>query len=256
MPNAVKKIGLSIAVIILGFAVWAYGRYEVPIITYHNIQEQHNDDMLNNVTPKAFERQMRFIKDKGYAVLSFDEYVTALREGRKLAHNSVVIHFDDGYGDNYTNAFPVLKKYGIRAMVFLVSDKIGTPDFLTWAQMKEMEAHEFLAGAHTRTHAYLPDMDYERAFEEIVGSKKTIEAKLGHPIDYFVYPNGGYNPQAQEIIKAAGFKAAATTNRGTRGKKDMYALNRIRVKDSDDGFGLWAKLSGYYDIFRKEKRGY
>ncbi len=253
---------IALTVIVLGGVFWLRDRYVVPIITYHNVAESRlaagaSYQELNNVTPKSFAYQMKFLKDKGYKVISFDELVSGIKAARVFPRNTVVIHFDDGYEDNYTNAFPVLKSYGFPAMVFLVSDLIGVKgEYLTWDQVKEMDAHGFKAGAHTRRHAYLPDLNADQIKDQLAGSKRIIEEKLGHPIDYLVYPSGAFNEMTKQIAKESGFKAAATTNRGfDRSNRDLFEIKRIRIKDTDRGFALWAKLSGYYNLFRKSKAG-
>ena len=244
------------AVGILVLTFWLRDRYVVPILTYHNISETKDQYSLNNVRPRSFARQMKFLKRHGYNVISFDDWVDGTKRGRAFSHNTVILHFDDGYADNYTNALPILKMYGYPAMVFLVSDKIGTQDFLTWGQVREMDAQGFKAGAHTRRHVYLPDVSPDAAQDEIAGSKKIIEEHLGHAIDYFVYPSGGFTDEAKGMVQQAGFKAAGTTNRGQdRFNRDLFEVKRIRVKDSDGAIALWAKLSGYYNLLRKSKCG-
>ncbi len=241
----------------LGFTFWLRDRYVVPILTYHHVGIPSDTKfILNTVSTKSFERQMKFLKKWGYEVISFEDLVEGIKKGYLFSRNTVVIQFDDGYEDNYLNAFPILKKYEIPAMVFLVSDMIDSQGFLTWGQVKEMERYNFLAGAHTRHHQYLPSLTYDKAKDEIAGSKKVIEEHLGHAIDYLVYPSGGFNEKDKQIAKEAGFKAAATTNRGIdRFNNDLFELKRIRVKDSDNNFILWAKLSGYYNLFRVSKSG-
>ncbi len=212
---------------------------------------------LNTVSEKSFEYQMNFMKRHGFQVISFDDLVEGIKEGQQFARNTVVLQFDDGYEDNYKYAFPILKKYGFPAMVFLVSDKIGTPGFLTWDQIKEMEKYNFLAGAHTRHHVYLPRLSLAQAQDEIAGSKKMIEDHLGHSIDYFAYPSGGFTEEIKRLVKEAGYKAAVTTNRGKdRFNMDLYELKRIHMNNTDDqysGLILWFKLSGYYNLFRHSK---
>ncbi len=258
-----KRLLITFVVLIgiaaLGFIFWLRDHYVVPIMTYHTISPVHKKGehgYLNNVTPKSFARHMKFLNRHGYHVISFDDLVEGLKKGRVFARGTVVIQFDDGYQDNYTEAFGVLKKYNFPAMVFLVSDKIGTPGFMTWEQVKEMDAHGFKAGAHTRHHVYLPEASFEVATDEIAGSKKIIEERIGHPIDYFCYPSGGFTEETQTIVERSGFKAAVTTNRGRdRYNRDLFAIRRVHMRDTDNALVLWAKLSGYYNLFRKTKEG-
>jgi peptidoglycan/xylan/chitin deacetylase (PgdA/CDA1 family) len=202
---------------------------------------------------------MRFIRRHGFQVISFDDLMAGIKEGQQFARNTVVLQFDDGYEDNFKYAFPILKKYGFPAMVFLISDKVGDPDFLTWDQIKEMERYNFLAGAHTRHHVYLPEVSLAKAQDEIAGSKQIIEDHLGHRIDYMAYPTGGFTEDIKRLVKEAGYKAAVTTNRGKhKFNEDLYELKRIHMNNTDgqySGLIMWFKLSGYYNLFRQNKEG-
>ena len=244
----------------LGFTFWLRDRYVVPILTYHHVGIPSGSKYrLNTVTALSFKYQMSFLKRHGFEVISFDDFITGIRAGNSFNRNTVVLQFDDGYEDNYTYAFPVLKKYGFPAMVFLISDKVGTPGFLTWDQIKEMEKYNFMAGAHTRHHVYLPRASEPQAQDEIAGSKKIIEDHLGHKIDYFAYPSGGFTEKIKGFVQDAGYKAAVTTNRGKYlFNQDLYELKRIHMSTGDDrysGLILWFKLSGYYNLFRHSKDG-
>ena len=254
-----KVILLALVSIIIigtvGFTFWLRDRYVVPILTYHHVGIPSGSKWrLNTVSEKSFDYQMAFMKRHGFNVISFDDFVAGVKEGEQFARNTVVLQFDDGYEDNYKYAFPILKKYGFPAIVFLISDRVNTPGFLTWDEIKEMEKADFLAGAHTRHHVYLPGVSLDKAQDEIAGSKKIIEDHLGHGIDYFSYPSGGFTEDIKHLVIAAGYKAAVTTNRGKgRFNTDLYQLKRIHMNNTDDqysGLILWFKLSGYYNLFR------
>ncbi len=245
------------AIAAVGFTFWLRDRYVVPILVYHHIGTPSNNFfILLTVSKESFEYQMAFLRRKGFHAISFDRLIKGIQRGQTFARNTVVVQFDDGYLDNYTNALPILKKYEIPATIFLVSDLIGhAKGFVNWDQVKEMEAHGFIIGAHTRRHSYLPHLTLEQARDEIAGSKKIIEEHLGHSIDFFCYPSGGYTIEVKHLAKEAGFKAAVTTNRGKdRYNFDLFALKRIRMNNDDHRFGgiiLWFKLSGYYNLFRQ-----
>lgn len=243
----------------IGYANWLRDRYVVPILTYHHVGVPSGMWRLNTVSERSFEYQMNFLKRHGFHVIDFNDLVTGIKEGQEFARDTVVLQFDDGYEDNYKYAFPVLKKYGFPATIFLISDKVGDPDFLTWDQVKEMEKYNIKAGAHTRHHVYLPRVSGAQAQDEIAGSKKVIEDHLGHSINFFAYPSGGFTPEDKQILRDAGYKAAVTTNRGKdKFNYDLYELKRIHMNNTDDqysGLVLWFKLSGYYNLFRHSKSG-
>lgn len=248
---------ISLACSSVGFAIWLYDKHVVPILVYHHIDAKGYHD-LNVVSPESFEKQMLYLKENQYQVISFDELVKAIGQNKRFSRKTVVLSFDDGFEDNYT-AFKILKKYGFTAIFFLPTDIMNTEGFLTWDQIEEMVKAGMEIGSHTRGHVYLPNYpDFEKVKDEITDSKRVLEEKLGIRIDYFCYPNGGFSEEIKSIVKKAGYQGACTTNRGQgRLNKDVFELKRIRVKDKDTGgFSFLAKLSGYYNFFRKLRAPY
>lgn len=265
MQKFLKRIGLFLVIaviLLLGlYYFWLWPNYTVPILMYHGISKQDNESLC--VTPYNFLKQIAYIKKMGYNVMSLDELVEGMKSKRHFKHNTVVITFDDGYEDNYTNARCVLKDYDFPATIFLISNYIDKEGYLKSYQIQEMlKSGKITFGAHTRNHTYLPGIkDKIGLKDEIAGSKKDIEAKIGVKIDYFCYPTGGFTTQIKQIVKDARYKGACTTgNRSVdRFNKDTYELKRIKVKNSDfskNPLSFWAKLSGYYNFFRKGNRPY
>jgi len=260
MSNRYKKIGivlLSFGILLgLAYRVWLYPRYTVPILMYHYVSE---GDGTLFVKPDIFERQMKYLRDHRYNVISMDELVDGLRSGRRFAHNTVAVTFDDGRRDNYQYAFPVLQKYGIPATIYVITGWMGQGVYLTWDQIREMAADGIDFGAHTRHHVYLPDADTETIRVEVEGSRQDLLEQAGRLPRHFCYPSGGFTPQAKEIVRAAGYDSAATTNRGyDRHNVDLYELNRVKVTNSDavKPFHFRGKLSGYYNLLRRSRHGY
>ena len=257
-------IGLSVAIIGFYF-LWVYPRWSVPVLTYHSFDDGRGQ---LSVTPENFERQMRYLKDKGFNVIPLDELVTGIKNKRKFKHNTVVITMDDGYENNFTYAYPVLKKYGFPATVFIITNYMGTaPGYLNWDEVKEMSKHKISIGGHTKNHVYLPAINKEDVlWDEIAGCKKAIEEHIGMPVDYFCFPFGGFTKELQMLVKRAGYKGACITNRGfdILNRYDVYELDRVSVRNSNPYFSFSnpfsairfrAKLSGYYNSFRRERHG-
>jgi peptidoglycan/xylan/chitin deacetylase (PgdA/CDA1 family) len=247
-----------IILILLGIALLTYGlelrdQYVVPIINYHEVGPNVRADNFLNVTVENFEAQMSFLKQHKYNVISLDELVSAIIKRKPLAHNSVVLTFDDGYANNYQYAFPILKKYGFPATIFIAVRLVGKKNYLTWKQIKEMEKSGIVFGSQTLNHAYLPDLSPGRQKKEIYASKKIIERHLGHGINHFCYPRGGFSNEIKELVKRAGYASACTTNRGYhRFNRDVYELKRIRFANKyATPVVFWAKLSGYYNFFKR-----
>jgi len=259
--SAIKRFFLYFFVIFLlvtsFFLLWISNRYVVPIMMYHNVN--YTDvPKANTVSPENFERQMAYLKEHRYHVLSLDELVDKIKNGKRISRRSVVITFDDGYEDNYSYAFDILQKYQFPAIIFVPSDLVGTEGHLVWGQIEEMHKNGIDIGSHTRFHKYLPDLSFEEQKDEIIESKRILEEAFGSEIKHFAYPIGGFSDQIKRLVKEAGYQSACATNRGyDRTNEDVYELNRIRFGDKDiNDFVLWAKLSGYYNTFRKTKSPY
>ena len=140
-----KIVLIVLLITITGFLFWLYCQYAVPIIMYHHVKYSEKRDP-NSVTPENFAWQMEFIKKNGYQVISLDELIEGIKTGRSFSRKSVVITFDDGYEDNYLYAFPTLKKLGITATMFIVSDLIGQKGYLTWEEVKTMQVPACCSG--------------------------------------------------------------------------------------------------------------
>jgi peptidoglycan/xylan/chitin deacetylase (PgdA/CDA1 family) len=270
VARAIIGVLIFLALSILTFYFyWLFPRYEVPVLTYHYISYESVIDGRNLpmlfVKPDNFEKQMRYLKVKGYQVISLNSLVEGIKKGNKFPHNTVVITIDDGHKSIFTYVYPVLKKYGFSATVFLASDSIGVrKDYLNWDEVRQMSKDNISFGAHTRNHVYLPLIEKKDVlWNEIYGSKEIIEKQSGARVDYFCYPIGGFTEEVKMLVGKAGYKGACTTNRGINGTNaDIYALNRISIRDSDPYFsfsnlnqsvGFRVKLSGYYNSFRKKK---
>jgi hypothetical protein len=151
MLKKFSKLVIGLFIIIIGiYFLWFYPRYSVPILTYHSFDYGKG---LLSVAPENFERQMHYLKDKHYNVISLEEFVNGMKAGRIFAHNTVVITIDDGYENNYTCAYPVLKKYGFPAIIFLITNNIGNNTcYLNWNEINEMSRDNiFLAGIQKPT---------------------------------------------------------------------------------------------------------
>jgi peptidoglycan/xylan/chitin deacetylase (PgdA/CDA1 family) len=225
---------------------------------YHSISNDKESTL--SVAPENFSRQMAFLKKNGYSVIALDELVDNISSGKTYLPKTIVITFDDGDEDNFTSAFPVLRKHDMSATIFLITGYMGREEgYLNWDQVRLMEKNGIDLGGHTRNNVYLPSVaDEKTLLDEIAGSKADIEAQTGKVVKYFCYPTGGFNERVKEAVKKAGYKGACTTNRGyDRTNRDVYELNRIKVTDSDMNkpFHFRAKLSGYYNAFRGYKSG-
>ncbi|HLF18130.1 MAG TPA: polysaccharide deacetylase family protein [Candidatus Omnitrophota bacterium] len=256
-----KKIFLVAVVFFLvlasPFFLWVYVNHVPPILMYHQVVEAERPTS-EQISPALFEEHMALLRKFGYRAIRLEDLVDSLKKGIQISRKAVVITFDDGKESVYTKAFAILKKYNYPAIVFLPTELIGTPGYVSWPQVKEMMAHNITFGSHTKNHTYLPDLPEERQREEIVDSKKTLEKQLGVPIEYFSYPTGGFSETTKKLVEQAGYKAAVTTNRGYEMKhRDLFELKRVRLSSSDfNDLYIWVKFAGYSGVFKKGKKPY
>lgn len=235
---------------------WLKHLYTVPILTYHHFGYEKNSLY---VTPENFARQLRFMKNKGYQVISLETLIKGIQTGKKFPHGTVVITVDDGYKDNYVYAYPLLQQYKVPATIFVSSSNVNKEGYLSFQDLREMSSRGISFGCHTKSHSYLPGLptkDLRRS--EIVDCKRDIESIAKIPVQTFCYPTGGFTVEVKKLVQDAGYLGACTTNRGESiSQEDLFALKRVKVTNNDGKYFLsfWAKLSGFYNIFRSSKQG-
>ena len=234
-------------------------RRVTPILMYHSVSSDETSSL--SVSLENFSRQMEFLKANNYSVISLDELVSQIKKGKRFTPRTVAITFDDGFEDNYLNAFPTLAKHDMPAIIFLITGYVGTREgYLKWDQVRLMMENGIDFGGHTRNNVYLPAVkEISRLWEEVAGCKKDIETATGKKANFFCYPTGGFTEKTKLAVKKAGYEGACTTNRGfDRYNRDVYELNRVKITDSDMNkpFHFRAKLSGCYNIFRRLRSGY
>lgn len=208
---------------------------DVPILNYHKVDTFHH---TLSVLPDAFEEQMAYLQDNNYHTITPDQFVAYIRFGKPLPEKPILITFDDGYLDNFTNAFPIMRRHGFTGTIFLVTALVGQDArFLTWDQVREMKQAGFVFGSHTVNHADLTKLDLEQVQAELVDSRDEMEYQLGEKPRYFAYPTGAYNMQIQQLVRQAGYRAAFTIRYGQAGAdSDPYALERIPIFQSSRTF--------------------
>jgi peptidoglycan/xylan/chitin deacetylase (PgdA/CDA1 family) len=202
------------------------------VLMYHRVLADHEVSPEIKpgmyVTSHAFERHLAYLADN-HDVVGLDDLHEWLHGRRQYSRIPCVITFDDGWVDNYTNAFPLLKKYGLSATIFLITDEIGTPGMLTWAQVREMEAAGIDFGSHTATHPVLTTTDEPRTRDELTRSRERLQRELRRPSRWFCYPKGAYNDQALRIARELYVGALSTREGPVAPGEDLHHLRRIGI---------------------------
>ncbi len=201
---------------------------KILVLNYHQID---NKSAYLAVPISDFDAQMKFLVDSGCVTITPDELYAGLRGELQLPPKPVLITFDDGYLDNYTNAFPILKKYGLHATIFIIPAFTGVyPGYMTWDQLKEMEAAGITVESHTLTHPKLEELPDDEIRNELLNSKNMLEQNLGHPIEFLAYPTGTYNLHIAGIAQDIGYKGAFTIKYGiVDGGSNFFALERVPI---------------------------
>lgn len=231
----------SIAILVLGLLLAVLCKYYFPFRqpisdTYPRILLYHACDQIVfpgmpsrlNMKPHRLERQLVWLKRQGYAFLTASELVARPCDANGLA---VCITFDDGFEDNYTYLFPLLKKHQIKITLFVAKQSVfpGKP-MLREAQIKEMSESGLVEfGGHTATHIDLNATVSDVAEAEIQANKQWLEAVTDKPCRAFAYPFGRYTERDVLILKKLGFTSAFTCERAIRPLGDPFRIPRLYV---------------------------
>ncbi|RJO65142.1 MAG: polysaccharide deacetylase family protein [Candidatus Omnitrophota bacterium] len=252
-------IGLLIACSTLGVFIFVKNNYVVPVLMYHSVSPFATEENRLSVRCASFERQMRFLKKHRYHVITLSSLAEMIKSKQKIPRRTVVLTFDDGYRDNFTYAFPVLKKYNLPATIFVIISEVGRiqGDRLTWEEIYEMQHSGIITfGSHALGPEPLINIaNPDKVKKEIYDSKKALEGKLKTPVESFSYPEGRFNPAIRQLVKDAGYTVAVATSPG-KGypNDDAWALKRLRISSTSDNlFVFWFEISGIY-TFIKEHR--
>ncbi len=215
------------------------------------------------ITPSGFERQLRWLRDSGFQCLSSHQLLAHLRGTNPAPKKSVVITFDDGYADNWVYAFPLLKKYQARAIIFVVTGSLNTTSrcrmtspeggrildtrsaeraeagFLNWDEVKNMVNSGLVEiGSHTHTHRdFIGNSTYKDLAQELRQSRLAIETHAKFPPALFAWPWGEFKNEWLPLLRDAQYQMAFTTRVGpnTPGT-DPLQIQRFKVQQEDIGW--------------------
>lgn len=208
-------LGIILITAFLFFFAGSFGQHaytysdNTKFLVYHLVSDEtYGPNEYLFVRVSDFEAQLAEIKRLGYETVFADELDKT--HGKKC----VVITFDDGYVDNYTNVLPLLEKYDMKATVFLISDMIGADGHLSEEQILEMqESGHFHFGSHTKTHQKLYDLDKETLQTELLESRRRIEELTGKTVRALAYPNGVCDSSTELAAEEYGYEYCFTTDK-------------------------------------------
>lgn len=234
--------------------------YVVPILMYHSVSPLKNKEDRLTVSPDTFDSQMRFLKKNKYNVVSLEEIAWLIRMKKKIPSKTIAITFDDGYKDNFRNAFPVLKKYNLKAGIFIIFNEVGRlrSDRLSWKEIMIMRDSGLIAfGSHTLGPEPLINIkSQDEVKRQIFESKKMLEEKLSRPVTMFSYPEGRFSSKIRQFVIDAGYTLAVATSPGSKfPNDDVYLLKRLRISENaGNPFVFWVETSGFYTFIKEHRK--
>ncbi|WP_443659102.1 polysaccharide deacetylase family protein [Clostridium algidicarnis] len=201
----------------------------VPILYYHSVEKSEDNEL--RIAPEKFRGQLKYLKDNNYVSLTLQELQSYITQNMPIPKNSVVITFDDGYKDNYDNAYPILKEFGYTATIFVISGLIDKdPNYLNSDHIKEMSKNGIEIGSHSINHENLLEISKEDKIETITKSKQDLEKLIEKPVISIAYPFGKFNDDIVNITKGAGYTLGFTIDKGWgNGKEDPLKLSRVYI---------------------------
>jgi peptidoglycan/xylan/chitin deacetylase (PgdA/CDA1 family) len=269
-------------------------KWRVPILMYHSISDDPEPGVSPyyqvNTRPAVFRQHIQFLADHGYRTINLDQLISWLTTGGEVSAfqdfsfsafpKPVVLTFDDGFRDFYTEAFAVLQNHGFTATMFLPTAFIRDSrpvqgsrfdgsgfkvpchfpfrnprcEFLTWPEIRELRQAGIHFGSHTVSHPKLVELDWPEIKSELSDSKSEIEQQLGELVTSFCYPfafpqtDRSFAQKFRELLCETGYSSCVTTELGrVRRGADPFRLKRLPANSLDDLALFAAKLDGAYD---------
>lgn len=210
---------------------------QVPILMYHYISTPPVDaDIYRtdlSTEPDMFRQQLAYLAENGYTTIDFYDLSLAIVNKFTLPDKPIILTFDDGYLDNYENAFPILQEFGFTGTFFIITDFVDQqlPGYVTWDMVQEMAAAGMRIESHSKNHPDLTGQDRDFLIWQILGSQETLAAHLGYTPRYFCYPSGRYDETTMALLQELGYWGAVTTQGGKwHGFEDRFEWSRQRIR--------------------------
>ncbi|HMK37995.1 MAG TPA: polysaccharide deacetylase family protein [Bacteroidota bacterium] len=237
----------------------------VRVLMYHKIVPDGTAGIQDGVELplSLFRRHIRLLDRWGFTSITFEDYRLSLDEGLELPKRPVIITFDDGYAETYDIAFPVLKEYGMRAVVFVLGDRtmlandwdlpLGIPPspLMNDSQILEMHAAGFEIGSHSMTHPHLARLSREEVWDQVSRSRMRLEIMLNSPVQTFAYPYGELNGLVKSLVTEAGYRFACGSWSGPPvALSDHYEIRRALIVANDGPVRMAFKVIAPYRHYR------
>ncbi len=206
----------------------------VPILMYHYVEyvkdEKDTTRISLNTFPHVLDLQIQTLKNAGFTFLANRQLTEYMNGNGVMPEKSVVLTFDDGYRDFYTDAYPILKKHNAPATQYVVSGFFNDPNYMTQSQVVEIAKDGLVEiGVHTDSHPWLAEKNKAFLQKEIMESKTKLEKLIDQEIVSFAYPYGSFDVASINYVKKSGFTSAVSVIPGiTHNQDTKYFLYRLR----------------------------
>jgi peptidoglycan/xylan/chitin deacetylase (PgdA/CDA1 family) len=209
---------------------------DIPVLLYHRVGEAAGP---LTIAPDKFAEDLARLRKMGYETISLDTFHrNKVDPETPLPKKPIMISFDDGYLDNYLNAYPILQKYGMTAAFYIITSMVGAEDRLTGDNICAMSASGMSIGSHTVSHGELGNMGVEEAANEMSLSRMYLEGLLQKSVNYIAYPKGSYNASTGSVASETGYWGGFSIVPGTCSRAtNPYVLKRIPVFSFDGDIG-------------------
>lgn len=209
---------------------------DIPVLLYHRVGDTPGN---LTITPAKFAQDLVRLREIGYETISLDTFHRyKVDYETPLPSKPIMISFDDGYLDNYLNAYSILRQYGMTAAFYIITSMVGKEDRLAAEHMREMAANGMSIGSHTVSHRELGEMGVEEAANEMSLSRMYLEGLLQKPVNFIAYPKGSYNGSTGAVASEAGYWGGFSILPGTCSRwTNPYVLKRIPVFSFDGEIG-------------------
>jgi len=230
----------------------------IPVLMYHRVGQANNAwEARYAITAANFSSHVHALSDAGYRAIGIDALVDWLEGGPPPPEGAFLLTFDDGFHGVGEHALPVLESLSWPFTVFLVSDLIGGQDVWTRSANPDGTAYPLLSvdeirnmqqrgctfHSHTRTHASLPTLDDGQLVDQLQGSRQALTELLGHEVRYIAYPFGHLDARVEAATRAAGYRAAFSTQPGfNRRDVNPFRVRRLDVYGTDTAAMLLRKI--------------
>jgi peptidoglycan/xylan/chitin deacetylase (PgdA/CDA1 family) len=222
------------------------GRKQIPILCYHQIRDWKPKDSKTAkdyiVPPDAFVQEIKWLAEEGYHSILPDQLYSYLTKGSALPSKPIMLTFDDTDLDQFVVARSELRKYGYKAVYFIMTVSLGKPHYMSKEQVKELSDEGNVIGSHTWDHHNVKKYSGNDWVIQIDKPTKELETITGRPIRYFAYPFGLWNKQGIQELKKRGFTAAFQLIEKRDDQDPLFTIRRMIVP------GSWSPTSLDYAL--------